>query len=397
MTFTSICIVIMYAVLHLIVILVLDAVFRHRSEKGGRYRIIRWFWIIPFVLLAAVPVLATFWKNEETALVFQKAGNIIVAFDMHICGLFLTLSLLTGIVRLLTPKKRKKKRAPMVIILVISIVIGTIVPIYGMKHAGEPVVENLKADLTNGEGTGQTLRVALIADLHLSVNSHLQLTRRMVRKINDAKPDVVLVAGDIFTSSYKGLRNPEQYAKEFRKIKAPMGVYAVYGNHDVEERLFCGFAVKPVSEAFRTPEIEQFVRDCGMKVLCDEVTTIAGGQIQLAGRIDASKTGDGTSNHMSAGELLKKTDPGKPVIVMIHEPLDYSDMAEAGADMVVSGHTHRGQIFPGNLFCGIKNENGYGQKKLHGMETFTTSGVGFFGPLMRTATNSEIMVIDVSY
>ncbi|MBO5521439.1 MAG: hypothetical protein J5973_07190 [Eubacterium sp.] len=65
--------------------------------------------------------------------------------------------------------------------------------------------------------------------------------------------------------------------------------------------------------------------------------------------------------------------------------------------MVLSGHTHNGQIFPGSIYIDLVNENGYGQKSLYGTETFVTSGVGTFGPPMRTGTDSEIMIIDVIY
>ena len=94
---------------------------------------------------------------------------------------------------------------------------------------------------------------------------------------------------------------------------------------------------------------------------------------------------------------MKDVDQSKPILVLEHEPEDYKNLADAGADMVMSGHTHGGQIFPGNLFVKFACENGYGQKKIHGMETFVTYGTGTFGPPMRTATNSEVMIIDVTY
>ena len=75
--------------------------------------------------------------------------------------------------------------------------------------------------------------------------------------------------------------------------------------------------------------------------------------------------------------------------------MEYEELGAAGADMILSGHTHNGQIFPGNLYVNLVNENGYGHKTLYGMETFVTSGVGTFGPPMRTGTSSEIMIIDV--
>ena len=125
--------------------------------------------------------------------------------------------------------------------------------------------------------------------------------------------------------------------------------------------------------------------------------SIADDTILLAGRIDGNKAGDGTKNRMTPDELLKDADTAKPVLVLEHEPVEYKELREAGADMVFSGHTHNGQIFPGSLFVNLMNENAYGQKVLYGMQTFVTSGVGTFGPPMRTGTDSEIMIIDVLY
>lgn len=285
-------------------------------------------------------------------------------------------------------------------LLILILAAGFAVPLYGLHHAQNTVVRYFQADLRNpgkNSGSGGNLRIALIANLHLSVNSHLQTTENMVRLINEQEPDAVLVAGDIFTSSYAALRDPNKYAEALRRIRAPMGVYAVYGNHDVEETLFGGFAVHPVSQAFRTRPIEQFFEDAHFTILYDEIVELADGAIQLAGRIDGNKAGDGTKDRMTPDELLQTADPTKPLLVMEHEPVEYKELSEAGADMVLSGHTHNGQIFPGSIYINLVNENGYGQKSLYGTETFVTSGVGTFGPPMRTGTDSEIMIIDLVY
>ena len=124
---------------------------------------------------------------------------------------------------------------------------------------------------------------------------------------------------------------------------------------------------------------------------------IADGRIHLAGRIDGNKAGDGTKNRLSPQELLRDIPREEITFVLEHEPVQYQELQEAGADLVMSGHTHGGQIIPGNYYVRLINENGYGQKNLYGMETFVTSGVGTFGPPMRTGTNSEIVIIDVLY
>lgn len=104
-------------------------------------------------------------------------------------------------------------------------------------------------------------------------------------------------------------------------MHAKYGVYAVCGNHDVDENLISGFSISPVSEAFRTPEMEKFFSDAGFTVLYDENVEIGDGLFTLSGRIDGEKAGDGTRNRMSADMLLKDVDKSKPIVVLQHEPI----------------------------------------------------------------------------
>ena len=214
--------------------------------------------------------------------------------------------------------------------------------------------------------------------------------------IEKEAPDVVLVAGDVFTSSYQGLRHPEKYSAALRKIRAPQGVFAVCGNHDVEEELFGGFAITPRSEAIRNRDMEAFFRHSGFTVLEDDRVDLPGGTV-LVGRIDGEKPGDGTTDRASGADLLKDVAKNVPVLVLEHEPMGYEELAAAGADVVLSGHTHAGQIFPGNLLIPFFNENAWGHRKLHGIDTFVTAGVGYYGPPMRIGTSSEITVINMHF
>ena len=100
---------------------------------------------------------------------------------------------------------------------------------------------------------------------------------------------------------------------------------------------------------------------------------------------------------MSAAELLKGIDRAKPVLVLEHEPREYRDLKEAGADVVLSGHTHNGQLFPGNLIVPLFNENGWGYKVVDGLQTLVTAGIGYYGPPIRVGTDSEISVIRLTF
>ena len=93
--------------------------------------------------------------------------------------------------------------------------------------------------------------------------------------------------------------------------------------------------------------------------------------------------------------LTKTLDKTKPIFVIDHEPLELKKIARAGVDLDLSGHTHNGQIFPGNIIMKFIWDNPNGIKKVESMTSIVTSGAGIWGPAMRIGTNSEIMIIDV--
>ena len=347
-----------------------------------------------YLLLALLPVAGALLPESDLKYTIQGAGDIWLGFFVYSGGILSCLYLALFILQKLTGRKTELLRMP---VLVFSIAAGTVILIYGMVHAQNTIVTKYDLTIEKNAGDLSGLKVVLIADLHLSVNSRLSTIERMVETINAEKPDVILIAGDIFTSSYRALKDPEKYADVLRRLETKDGVFAVYGNHDVEETLFGGFPVTPVSRAFRTREMEQFFEKCGFTVLYDEMVSIAGGLVQVVGRIDGDKAGDGTALRKSPSEVLADVDNEKPVIVLQHEPREFSGLKESGADLVLCGHTHAGQIFPGNLIVPFFNENAYGYRKVSGLDTVVTSGIGYYGPPMRVGTNSEIMILDLHF
>ena len=141
--------------------------------------------------------------------------------------------------------------------------------------------------------------------------------------------------------------------------------------------------------------MESFFREAGFTTLTDDEVEIRG--IQLFGRVDGDKAGNGTARRMSAEELLADVDGTRPVLVLEHEPREFRQLRENGADMVLCGHTHNGQIFPGNLIIPFFNENAYGVVNIDGMDTVVTAGVGFYGPPMRIGTDSEVTVLHITF
>ena len=369
------------------------SVMHHKALNtvGKKTRIFR---IIIYSFLAIVPVLGAFLPENRFKFLCMEFGNIWLGFFMF----YATFVLLLIPILLLISKIRKTADKELVgHALHISFGIAFVLTIIGLVHAQHPKLVNYEVEIENESVKGEELKVVLIADLHLSVNSDVKATEKMVKLVNEADPDVVVIAGDIFTSNYDGLEHPEKYSAALSQMHAKYGVYAVCGNHDVDENLFGGFAISPTSEAFRTSEMEKFFFDSGFNILYDENVEIGDGLCTLVGRVDGEKVGDGTANRLSAADLLKDVDKTKPIMVLEHEPIDFKNLADNGADMVLCGHTHNGQIFPGNLVVPFFNENAYGVKELHGMTTIVTAGVGYYGPPIRLGTDSEVTVVNVKF
>ena len=386
-----------YALLHLFSILQSENFLKkHISEN--KYRIIRPVWMILYIAAASVPVVGAFVPvSFDFRYPLQKAGNIFLGFDLYFCGFLILFSIADLIVKLIKKKGRKERKGLYAWAWIIPVILAAVLPVYGLVHAQQPTVTYWSADARKGSEYSGEMKVVLIADLHLGVNSNPGLMEKTVGLINAENPDLVLIAGDIFNSTYAGVKDPEKYSAALSKITAKNGVYAVYGNHDVNEELFGGFAITELEDAFRLREMEQFVSDCGFTVLRDEAVTLADGRITLVGRVDGERAGDGTDKRKSVEELLADVDKDTSVWVLEHEPWDFQKLYEAGADITFCGHTHNGQIFPVNFFVGFYNDNAYGYKNVNGLDTFVTSGVGYYGPPMRICTDSEVMVINVKY
>ena len=352
------------------------------------------------VLLVSFPVLGMLLPDSSVKFALQGTGNIFLAFFTYYTISIIAAFLIIVIVLLLRKHAaRTLFRAALLICMVLPVAVVT----YGLIHAQnfrisryDAIVEK-PGETLNTEGTQEAedeLKLVLIADLHLSVNTQYHTIERMVQAINREQADAVLIAGDIFTSSYHSLKDPDRYAALLASIESRYGTFAVCGNHDVEEGLFGGFPVTPISRAYRLPEMDEFFRDCHFQMLYDEIVDLDG-RLQIAGRVDGEKAGDGTSNRADAAQLLKDADPDIPILVLEHEPVEFSQLKENGADLVMCGHTHAGQFFPGTLTIKLFFENVWGYKKVHGLDTYVTSGIGYYGPPIRVGCDSEIMVINL--
>lgn len=242
-----------------------------------------------------------------------------------------------------------------------------------------------------------SLDVVLVADLHLGCSIGISQMKKMIKMINAEQPDLVVVAGDIFDNEYEAIENPDELARILRGIRSKYGVYACYGNHDIQEPILAGFTFgKKGEKKVSAPQMDAFMEKANFHLLRDEAVLIDEA-FYLYGRPDYERPGRGIEKRKTPQELTKNLDHTKPILVIDHEPRELSELAHAGTDVDLCGHTHDGQMFPGNLTTNLLWENAYGYLKKENMHNIVTSGVGVFGPDMRVGTKSEVCRIRINF
>ena len=221
------------------------------------------------------------------------------------------------------------------------------------------------------------LNAVLISDIHLSIVNSDGFAEDMVEKINALHPDIVFVAGDLVDDKAAVLRE-KGIGFSFRDIKAPLGVYGITGNHEY---------INGVDSSV------DYMKELNVIPLRDSSITIANGFV-LVGREDRSR---GLKRRKSLRDLVESSEKNLPIILMDHTPFQLEEAMENGVDLQLSGHTHHGQMFPINLITSKIYEISRGYKKKGNTQYYVSSGVGTWGPPVRTGSRSEIVNIKIKF
>jgi predicted MPP superfamily phosphohydrolase len=247
---------------------------------------------------------------------------------------------------------------------------------YGTFNAYSPVVRTYKITIPKQAGTYRQLRIAMASDMHfgiLSGKSHLQ---RLVRIVNTIKPDIVLFPGDIIDDE-PGPFIQKNMREVMKQIKAPLGTYGILGNHEYFGK--------------KIPEFLQEMKASNVNMLLDEVVLVED-SFYLVGRRDRTER-----NRKSLEELMNGLDNTLPIILMDHQPYHLDQAASNGIDVMVSGHTHRGQMAPNHLVTKRMYEIDWGYLQKNKLHVIVSSGFGFWGPPLRIGSRSEVIQIDIHF
>lgn len=314
---------------------------------------------LAYVFLAASLLIAFFLPIGPARRIMKLISNYWLGILLYLILAVLMADAICFLLFLIT-KRRLKCRTAAAGGICAVVVLG--LSAWGAYNARIIQVTPYEITVNKDGGRLENLNVVLAADLHLGYNIGTAHMMQMVDKINEQNADLVVFAGDIFDNEYEALDDPEELIAVLQKIQSKYGVYACYGNHDVEEKILAGFTFGGNKKKESSIQMDEFLERAGIHLLQDEAVLIDD-SFYLYGRPDAQRPGRGINMRKTAAELMGELDTEKPVIVIDHEPKELQELADAGVDIDLCGHTHDGQMFPANLITALMWENSYGYLK----------------------------------
>ncbi len=341
-------------------------------------RLFKILFVLVYILLVLVfPIAETLSHTSRTRWTdfiatwgyFSLPLLLYILLSVIVLDLALSVARLTGILSKETVERRRFSRARLFLVLALPVA----VVVTGTVWNNHPRIRNYSIEIPQKSSRIRELKIAFAADFHIREATNRRFMERFVEKISAANPDIVLIGGDVL----EGDRQDEglaDFEAQFRRLKPKYGLYGIPGNHDL-----------------RGVSSRTFFDHSGIHLLQDAVERIDNA-FYLVGRNDQRLRG-----RKSINELLRDCDNDLPVIVLDHRPTDLDNVSRSGADILLSGHTHNGQLFPVNFITRRHYELSWGYKLKNRTHIFVTSGIQVWGPPVRTAGASEILIVNVSF
>ena len=337
-----------------------------------------YFWTTLSLISLAYPLAMIFSRFNFNLLstILQLLGSYWMAFFLYSLILFPIITLLNALLSKFNFYSSFGKTillSETLLVITFFVIIG----ILGHYNANKSYVNSVELN-TSDVSFKEPLNIVMISDIHLGTIIGNNRLSKMVKEINELNPDIVLIAGDIIDSDLKPfLRN--NMAKEFSNIKSKYGTFATLGNHDLMTNA--------------TDTIVSELEENNVKVLRDEAVLIDN-SFYVIGRDDIS-INRLNSQRESLDTIVNNLDINIPKIVIDHTPTSLDESLEAGANLHFSGHTHAGQLTPGNLVTKRLFEIDHGYLNKDNLHVVVSSGYGTWGPPLRIGSKSEIINVKI--
>ncbi|MFB7664998.1 metallophosphoesterase [Kitasatospora sp. NPDC056138] len=243
---------------------------------------------------------------------------------------------------------------------------------YGVLRG--PGVKRVTVPLAKLPRRAHGYRIAVVSDIHLGPILGRASTERIVDTVNRVQPDLIAIVGDLVDGTVPDL-GPA--AEPLARLRARDGAFFVTGNHEY----YSGAA----------PWVE-FVRRLGVRPL--ENARVELPWFDLAGVNDIAGTAEGEGPDY--GRALGDRDRTRTAVLLAHQPVAVHEAVRRGVDLQLSGHTHGGQLWPGNHLAALVNPTVAGLERYGDTQLYVTRGAGAWGPPVRVGAPSDITVVTLA-
>ncbi|TEB10272.1 metallophosphoesterase [Pelotomaculum propionicicum] len=250
--------------------------------------------------------------------------------------------------------------------------------IYGAWNSRNPRLVHYDLNIPKAAGDTSELRVVMVSDIHLGRIVHNGRLLRLVQNVNSLNPDLILLPGDIIDENI-GPFIEQKMSDSLLGLKSKHGAFAVFGNHE--------YIGGHQEEAFRC------LQEAGITVLRDSYQKIED-SFYLVGRDERSHDRFTGTARRQLSDVMEGVDRSLPVLLLNHQPVGAQ---EQGVDLQLSGHTHKGQLFPFNLLTKRIFETDWGYLRKENFQLIVSSGFGTWGPPIRVCNVPEIVEIVIHF
>ena len=350
---------------------------------GPRLR--RVFWgllVLIFVLFSIALLIHRRFEADWMSAVMN--GSVYIFFStMYATGVVVGVNILRYIdartLKLYASVRPAVKQGAKVVAFIATLAVFFTTMVIGHRNVRYPRVMyqkyTVKRLVPEGAQPEKRMRLVFFSDLHIGEAMTPDYIARAVKLIQDQQPDLILCGGDFIDHRAVYAYDPRVMAS-LRSLHAPLGVYYVLGNHEYRDDLEANI---------------RWVSEVGGTLLRDSIAFPGNGPLTLIGRDDWVN-----GNRKPFEVIANEADPLRgPVVLMEHTPASIDSIGDSPVDLILCGHTHGGQIWPGQLMVWWRYGMVSGTRPVGEREVCISSGIGSAGATYRVGTRSEIRVYDL--
>jgi len=378
----------LYTMVYLYSVLCCLFLFPYLGWRAGQVlgpRLRRVFWgllVLIFVLFSIALLIHRRFEADWMSAVMN--GSVYIFFStMYATAVVVGVNILRYIdartLKLYTSARPAVKQGVKVVAFIATLAVFFTTMVIGHRNVRYPRVMyqkyTVKRLVPEGAQPEKRMRLVFFSDLHIGEAMTPDYIARAVKLIQDQQPDLILCGGDFIDHRAVYAYDPRVMAS-LRSLHATLGVYYVLGNHEYRDDLEANI---------------RWVSEVGGTLLRDSIAFPGNGPLTLIGRDDWVN-----GNRKPFEVIANEADPLRgPVVLMEHTPASIDSIGDSPVDLILCGHTHGGQIWPGQLMVWWRYGMVSGTRPVGEREVCISSGVGSAGATYRVGTRSEIRVYDL--